>query len=68
MLCFELLCTCRIPACVRFVRYFNNFTLLALFLGIGLGILAARCPGLWSRPFPVLMLALVAAAVLYRFD
>ena len=42
LLFFELLCIRWIPAYVRYLSYFTNFILLASFLGMGLGILAAR--------------------------
>jgi len=42
MLFFELLCIRWIPSYVRYLSYFNNFILLASFLGIGLGMLPAR--------------------------
>ena len=44
LLFFELLCIRWIPAYVRYLSYFTNFILLASFLGMGLGILAARRP------------------------
>ncbi|HEX6556538.1 MAG TPA: hypothetical protein VF026_27505, partial [Ktedonobacteraceae bacterium] len=42
ILFFELLCIRWIPSYVRYLSYFNNFLLLASFLGIGLGMLSAR--------------------------
>ena len=42
LLFFELLCIRWIPAYVRYLSYFTNFILLASFLGMGVGILAAR--------------------------
>src|SRR5437762_1295698 len=56
MLFFELLCIRWIPSYVRYLSYFNNFILLASFLGIGLGMLAARRQRFW---FPVLALPLL---------
>ena len=68
LLFFELLCIRWIPAYVRFLSFFTNFILLASFLGMGLGILAARRPRLWLPPFPVLLLLLTVATALNKFD
>ena len=54
MLFFELLCIRWIPSYVRYLSYFNNFLLLASFLGIGLGMLSARRARFWFPPFPLL--------------
>src|SRR5438270_14013748 len=59
MLFFELLCIRWIPSYVRYLSYFNNFLLLASFLGIGLGMLSARRERFWFPPFPVLLALLV---------
>src|SRR5258708_13378584 len=59
MLFFELLCIRWIPSYVRYLSYFNNFLLLASFLGIGLGMLSARRDRFWFPPFPVLLALLV---------
>jgi hypothetical protein len=59
MLFFELLCIRWIPSYVRYLSYFNNFLLMASFLGIGLGMLSARRERFWFPPFPVLVLLLV---------
>src|ERR1700680_307656 len=68
MLFFELLCIRWIPSYVRYLSYFNNFLVLASFLGIGLGILAARRQRFWFPPFPLLVLLLVIVVALNRFD
>jgi hypothetical protein len=68
LLFFELLCIRWIPAYVRYLSYFTNFILLASFLGIGLGILAARRARFWFPPFPLLVLALVGVVALNRFE
>lgn len=68
LLFFELLCIRWIPAYVRYLSYFTNFILLASFLGMGLGILAARRPNFRFPPFPVLVLALAAVVALNRFE
>ncbi len=68
MLFFELLCIRWIPSYVRYLSYFNNFILLASFLGMGLGILAARRSRFWFPPFPLMLLALVLVVALNRFD
>lgn len=68
LLFFELLCIRWIPSYVRYLSYFNNFILLASFLGIGLGILSARRRRFWFPPFPVMLLLLVAVVALNRFE
>src|SRR3954469_15758157 len=68
LLFFELLCIRWIPSYVRYLSYFNNFLLLASFLGMGLGILAARRERFWFPPFPVMLLLLVGVVALNRFD
>jgi Spermine/spermidine synthase domain len=68
LLFFELLCIRWIPAYVRYLSYFTNFILLASFLGMGLGILAARRAHFRFSPFPVLVLALTAVVALNRFE
>lgn len=68
MLFFELLCIRWIPSYVRYLSYFNNFIVLASFLGIGLGMLAARRKRFWFPPFPLLVLGLVIVIALNRFD
>ena len=68
LLFFELLCIRWIPSYVRFLSFFTNFLLLASFLGMGLGILAARRPRLWLPPFPLLLLLVTAATALNRFE
>jgi hypothetical protein len=68
MLFFELLCIRWIPSYVRYLSYFNNFILLASFLGIGLGMLAARRKHFWFPPFPLMLLVLVIIIAVNRFD
>lgn len=68
LLFFELLCIRWIPAYVRYLSYFTNFILLASFLGMGLGILAARRPNFRFPPFPFLVLALALVVALNRFE
>jgi hypothetical protein len=53
ILFFELACIRWVPAHVRLLSYFTNFILLASFLGIGAGFLAARRERLWLPPFPL---------------
>src|SRR5688572_26932635 len=67
LLFFELICIRWIPAHVRYLAYFSNFILLASFLGIGLGILAGRRTW-WLPPFPLMLLALVAAVSRNRIE
>ena len=68
LLFFELLCIRWIPAYVRYLSYFTNFILLASFLGMGLGIMAARRPNFRFPPFPFLVLTLAVVVALNRFE
>src|SRR5947209_2847864 len=68
MLFFELLCIRWVPSYVRYLSYFNNFLVLASFLGIGLGMLTARRERFWFPPFPLMVLLLVIVVALNRFD
>jgi Spermine/spermidine synthase domain len=68
MLFFELLCIRWVPSYVRYLSYFNNFILLASFLGIGLGMLTARRQRFWYPPFPLLVLVMVIIVGLNRFE
>src|SRR5450759_5656767 len=68
MLFFELLCIRWIPSYVRFLSYFNNFVLLASFLGIGLGMLTARRERFWFPPFPLMVLLLAIIVMWNKFD
>jgi len=67
MLFFELLCIRWVPSYVRYLSYFNNFILMASFLGIGLGMLSARRKNFWFLPFPLLLLAMVILVALNKF-
>src|SRR4029079_6262553 len=68
LLFFELLCIRWIPSYVRYLSYFNNLILMASFLGMGLGIMAARRPKFWFPPFPVMLLLLAVVVALNKFD
>lgn len=68
ILFFELLCIRWIPAYVRYLSYFTNFLLLASFLGIGLGILAARRTTFRFPSFPVMLFLLTAIVAVNRFE
>src|SRR5438094_7691978 len=68
ILFFELLCIRWVPSYVRYLSYFNNFILLASFLGIGLGMLTARRQRFWYPPFPLLVLLMVIIVGLNRFE
>src|SRR6266568_6047668 len=68
MLFFELLCIRWIPSYVRYLSYFNNFILLASFLGIGLGMLAARRQRFWFPPFPLLVVVMVFIIAHFKFQ
>src|SRR6266568_5515068 len=67
ILFFELFCIRWIPSYVRYLSYFNNFLLLASFLGIGLGMLSARRERFWFPPFPVLVALLVVIIAKTKF-
>ena len=67
ILFFELLCIRWIPSYVRYLSYFNNFLLMASFLGIGLGMLSARRERFWFPPFPVLVALLVVIIAKTKF-
>ncbi len=68
MLFFELLCIRWIPSYVRYLSYFNNFLLLASFLGIGLGMLTARRERFWFPPFPLLVVLMAIVVGVNRFE
>src|SRR5438132_832673 len=68
VLFFELLCIRWIPSYIRYLSYFNNFILLASFLGMGLGILSARRERFWFPPFPAMLVLLAVAVGFNRFD
>ena len=68
MLFFELLCIRWIPSYVRYLSYFNNFILLATFLGTGIGMLSVRRTRFWFPPFPVMVLFLTVIVAWNRFD
>ncbi|MEO5720842.1 MAG: hypothetical protein ABIR71_05145, partial [Chthoniobacterales bacterium] len=68
LLFFELLCIRWIPAYVRYLSYFTNFILLASFLGMGLGIMAARRPAFRFPSFPLLLCALAVVVAVNRFE
>src|SRR5437588_283174 len=68
VLFFELLCIRWIPSYIRYLSYFNNFILLASFLGMGLGVLSARWERFRFPPFPLMLLALTTGVALNRFD
>ncbi|MDQ2952752.1 MAG: methyltransferase domain-containing protein, partial [Chloroflexota bacterium] len=61
LLFVELLLIRWIPANVIYIGFFNNFLLMASFLGIGCGILLGRAgTRMRPAPFPLLLFALVA--------
>src|SRR5215471_4939681 len=67
ILFFELFCIRWIPSYVRYLSYFNNFLLMASFLGIGLGMLSARRERFWFPPFPILVALLVVIIAKTKF-
>src|SRR5438876_11194232 len=68
ILFFELFCIRWIPSYVRYLSYFNNFLLMASFLGIGLGMLSARRERFWFPPFSVLVALLVVVIAKTKFQ
>lgn len=68
ILFFELACIRYIPAHVRYLSFFMNFVLLAVFLGIGIGILMGKRPRLWLPPFPILWFVLLFLVTIFRFQ
>src|SRR3954469_6458705 len=68
LLFFELLCIRWIPAYVGYLSYFTNFILLASFLGMGLGMLAARRTSFRFPSFPFMLPALPAVVAVNRFE
>ncbi|MFN2508234.1 MAG: spermidine synthase [Chthoniobacterales bacterium] len=68
LLFFELLCIRWIPAHVRYLSYFTNFILLASFLGMGLGILAARREQFRFPSFPLMLVLLISVVAINRFE
>ena len=56
------------PAYIRLLSYFSNFILLASFLGIGVGCLLANRRRDLFMLFPLLQLAVVAAANRLRLE
>lgn len=68
LLFVELLLIRWIPANVIYVGFFNNFVLLASFLGIGAGIIIGRTGRAAPIPAGVPLLTLVALVLLVRID
>jgi spermidine synthase len=69
VLCAELLLIRWIPSKIIYVGLFNNFILMASFLGIGLGILSTR--GSWRPridPAPLLLFLLTAVVISGRLN
>jgi SAM-dependent methyltransferase len=64
LLFVELLLIRWIPANVIYVGFFNNFVLMASFLGIGCGIILGRS-GARPRPAPFPLLLFVLVAIVY---
>jgi hypothetical protein len=61
-------------ACIRwfaanevFLQFFTNVALIACFLGMSCGCMAARQPRDWLTHFPYAALAIVAAALVTHF-
>src|SRR3954447_18612475 len=71
VLFMELACIRWFAAYVIFLQFFTNVALIASFLGMSCGCLAARQPRDWLRYFPLIALAAVGAALAmsagYRF-
>jgi hypothetical protein len=62
VLFFELACIRWFSAYVIFLQFFTNVILIACFLGMSCGCLAARRRWNWLAWFPIIALATVAAA------
>src|SRR5215469_13925185 len=62
VLFLELACIRWFAAYVVFLQFFTNITLIACFLGMSCGCLAARRRRDWLELFPLLSLATVVAA------
>ena len=63
VLFLELACIRWFAAYVVFLQFFTNITLIACFLGMSCGCLAARSERDWLRRFPILALGTVIAAL-----
>jgi len=63
VLFLELACIRWLAGYVVFLQFFTNVVLLAAFLGMSCGCLAARSPRDWLAYFPLLALTTVVAAV-----
>jgi spermidine synthase len=63
VLFFELACIRWFSAYVPFLQFFTNVVLIACFLGMSCGCLAARRRWNWLAWFPVIALVTVAAAI-----
>lgn len=68
ILFFELACIRWVPAHVRYLSYFMNFVLLAVFLGMGAGILAGQRLRLWLPPFPLMWFLLTLLVARNTFE
>ena len=68
ILFFELACIRWVPAHVRYLSYFMNFVLLAVFLGMGAGILAGQRLKLWLPPFPLMWFLLTLLVARNTFE
>ncbi len=63
VLFLELACIRWFAAYVIFLQFFTNVILLASFLGMSCGCLAARAKRDWLRLFPLIVLITIAAAI-----
>jgi SAM-dependent methyltransferase len=63
VLFLELACIRWFAACVVFLQFFTNVVLIASFLGMSCGCLAARQPRDWLSYFPFIALGTVVAAL-----
>src|SRR5271155_4692864 len=63
VLFFELACIRWFAAYVVFLQFFTNVVLIASFLGMSCGCLAARQPRDWLGYFPIIALGTVVAAL-----
>src|SRR5438067_7795840 len=67
LLFLELACIRWFPAHVLYLTFFTNMVLLASFLGMSLGCLAARRPTDWLARTPMLLAITLGAGLIFEF-
>ncbi|MDQ7823132.1 MAG: hypothetical protein RDV48_10095 [Candidatus Eremiobacteraeota bacterium] len=68
VLFFELVCIRWIPAYIRYLSYFSNFVLLSCFLGMGVGLLAAKKKWQLFSLFPHTLLSFIILVSFMKYD